>query len=251
MIRTMRFTLIELLVVIAIISILITLLLPALKRIKATGKTLTCMSNQRQTNTAVLNYANDYDSFACPPTKEKAGYWWVYPHWMVAVHGGGLKTTKDLKGYWGCPELSIQSVNGDLTRTPGGRNWKSADGRFAIYFNCSILYKGGDFLRYTVRMHDINNPGKVLMMSDGLYEGIASYWGSRPICYRHYSKIHRDGYTTAGLTQGGVGKANIGFFDGHVETLTVQEAYNRKTDGSLVLNIESDNNKLVNRPINL
>jgi len=52
------FTLIELLVVIAIILVLAALLFPALSRVREAGRATKCMSNLRQLQLAVMNYAN-------------------------------------------------------------------------------------------------------------------------------------------------------------------------------------------------
>ncbi|HUN81641.1 MAG TPA: type II secretion system protein [Phycisphaerae bacterium] len=60
------FTLIELLVVIAIISLLISLLMPALASSRKSGQAIVCASNERQLAIAATAYVNDNDDWMNP-----------------------------------------------------------------------------------------------------------------------------------------------------------------------------------------
>ncbi len=62
--RNSVFTLIELLVVVAILSILMAMLLPALKNARTTAKKTYCLNNLKQGGVALMSYANDNDGFA-------------------------------------------------------------------------------------------------------------------------------------------------------------------------------------------
>ena len=59
--RRTAFTLIELLVVIAIIAILAAILFPVFAKAREKARQSSCSSNHKQLNTAVLQYAQDYD----------------------------------------------------------------------------------------------------------------------------------------------------------------------------------------------
>ena len=58
------FTLIELLVVIAIIALLLSVLLPSLKKAKEATRKVVCKSNQRQLFVAATMFHDDHEGFS-------------------------------------------------------------------------------------------------------------------------------------------------------------------------------------------
>jgi prepilin-type N-terminal cleavage/methylation domain-containing protein/prepilin-type processing-associated H-X9-DG protein len=83
--RRGAFTLIELLVVIAVIALLIGILLPALASARGSGRSVKCMSNQRQIGLAMSMYANDKKDFI--PREGVLGLTDLYsrPGWAIGL----------------------------------------------------------------------------------------------------------------------------------------------------------------------
>jgi len=67
------FTLIELLVVISIISLLISILLPALAKARQAALATSCLSSLRQNALALATYSNDYNSMLIAPLEHGGG----------------------------------------------------------------------------------------------------------------------------------------------------------------------------------
>lgn len=68
MTRRVRFTLIELLIVVAIIGILITMLLPAIRRAKVLATRTHCLGNLKQLQVCHMNWATDHDGMPVTQT---------------------------------------------------------------------------------------------------------------------------------------------------------------------------------------
>ena len=82
MVRQRRgFTLIELLVVIAIIALLLSILMPALRRVKEQARTVVCRSHLQQWSLCMTMYTSDYDGRFMPGIDEDwatGRYSWIY-----------------------------------------------------------------------------------------------------------------------------------------------------------------------------
>lgn len=83
-----RFTLVEMLVVIAVISILSSLLLPALGKAKDTARRITCTSNFRQLHLGISYYSDDNSNWM-PPCNVNGTYVYYIDEYLKAKGKNG------------------------------------------------------------------------------------------------------------------------------------------------------------------
>jgi prepilin-type N-terminal cleavage/methylation domain-containing protein len=97
------FTLIELLVVIAIIALLMSILMPALNRVKEQARTIRCIANLRQWGIISEMYTEDNDGKFWSGVDDM-GYWWP---WQLEDRYKDWKLNK----VWFCPTATKPLVN--------------------------------------------------------------------------------------------------------------------------------------------
>ena len=167
--RIHGFTLIELLVVISIIALLISLLLPAIKRSKLEGKRIQCQSNLRQWGTALYYYTQDSGDIM-PQTVDKNPYSWagdwaseLLPY-MPEMRANSTAGSRAL----GCPAIPqdrLRVYGGVITYQyhPNGNIWS---------------FTGGSATYTWVRYSLITKPGRTPSLFDAAGADLANPYES-------------------------------------------------------------------------
>jgi prepilin-type N-terminal cleavage/methylation domain-containing protein len=197
------FTLIELLVVIAIIALLLSILMPALNKVKDQARIIICGTNLRQIGQAVNTYATDYNGFL-PPAYSADGQ--PCAHMGTGMYGelGLLVSTK----YNG--RSSTGYVPGDVFYCPSDKSkpdrergclWYGA-GNSSYYMSYFYFYfplpkdpraTAQDWYRIAGHRYRIESaPSKAVIVAD------QGYWGDDPQMQVNpwYDEYHTRGMNT-------------------------------------------------------
>jgi prepilin-type N-terminal cleavage/methylation domain-containing protein/prepilin-type processing-associated H-X9-DG protein len=207
-----KFTLIELLIVIAIIAILISMLMPALRKARDSASRIACAGNLKQIAQAAISYASDYKGFI--PYNSSSSYNYLY-------NRNSIVTGTPFPDYLGVPAVYKSGGAKDhepppISRCPeGGRdgtknlNKENGTPNFSYGF-CTFLGNST-----AENMFNIHNPSGRLLLGDLETGGGYSLYSRSCFGYRHNART------------------NIIYIDGHLETLKYLEVpyrYNSATD---------------------
>lgn len=206
------FTLIELLVVIAIISILASMLLPALNQARDKAKSIACVSNQKQISLAMITYLDDNNEMYPP---------YDAPSWAFAIVD--LKYLPAPNVYF-CPGVTFDSIYSRPGSGASAVDLPTTESRYDyIAYGYNYQYLGSNYGGWnglptsafpTQKRSKVRKSSMKIVFSDACSaKGTVNYAGT--------SLIAKDrAYGTAiSIDDRHFGGANIGWVDGHVSYL--------------------------------
>lgn len=187
------FTLIELLVVISIISLLISILLPALSKARQAARSMQCLSQLRQVGLAAAQYAYDHDG------EFQSRIWLNYSASNTLNDYLGLTTPAIADSIVTCPQwqMSFKTYGWNFNRTYAVSNYGSYE-----------YSKGVEIDNYD----DVNMPSNMVWFMDGVavvdIAGRGWYYDMnlKPSRVGEFQHLHSDA-------------TNFVFIDGHAATV--------------------------------
>ncbi|XAL98199.1 type II secretion system protein [Phycisphaeraceae bacterium D3-23] len=212
------FTLIELLVVVSIVALLIAVLLPALSASRRSARASVCLSNERQTAAALLNYATEHGGPLMPfGVQEAGGVQWWFGHETGGPGTGEHRPLDkargpladylgdDIAGALACPAFP----RGDAGFVP-----KFAEGSAHYGYNGGLAWPF-PLGREGVRLEAVEAPSGVFAFADAVHQDFnaAQFYEPHSVSYRRPGRVTGAGHFRH------ADRANLAYLDGHAAPL--------------------------------
>jgi prepilin-type N-terminal cleavage/methylation domain-containing protein/prepilin-type processing-associated H-X9-DG protein len=228
------FTLIELLVVISIIALLMGILMPALMRARDHGRRILCGNNVRGLGTANVLYAEEEDGWYVPSmdrTWGAAKYWPANQFFRKLVGYKSKQAPSENNDYAAPKEFLCPSDTVSVKQRPDPRSncWLSYG------YNVTDWYYGTDWFGITYAGHKtttVPTPASEMVLTESndwwLHWKGANYKVGWDVLHQDtimpYKDAGCDGPTLYRHSDG----ANFAFYDGHVEYMKKDKAFNQE-----------------------
>jgi len=201
--RANGFTLIELLTVIAIIGILASILIPVVGRVRESARNSQSISNIRQLSLGVQLYSNDFGFFpGTNPRNDPTVHFWGHEIEDYVAPVQPLAEVSD-GSLWFAPNLLTRhgTIQGTNLTSYGMNKW---------------LYTaaGSSGTKAQVNSEMIDNPSRKSMVMESLYVA-GGHFDAMPAAYRFAA--------WRGHSPNNEQDLNVGFVDGHVERMKIDD----------------------------
>ena len=235
------FTLVELLVVIAIVAVLAALAIPAALGVRARAQNAQCLNNVRQLGIHLSTFVADRGCYPLGPFGSTSfnntqGLWAIDPD--TSPRTNTLANDVRRGGLWDCPSSQRpDDQHGGLKFADYGYNGYGVGGtepgpvgRFG--FGLGGQFRGDGSEWYPVKESDIVAPVSTYALGDGLVGNGRNITDGKPIMALRRLNAAETADPKR-VDQRHRGKANVGFCDGHVESVSLPVLFSSDTDAAL------------------